>query len=827
MFKPVFSATYNPKKTAILSTVLNAYVFGFDFMSCKGFKRLFLLISLVVITGFCKPVLAEERVVRVGVFDFPPAIYQDESGQFTGMFVDLLEEVARRENIRFEYVFGSWKEGLDRIRSGEIDLMTSVAFTDERATYMDYAKTPLLTVWAELYVHKNTDFNSENIIRWLNGKDVAVMQNDFNGASFKSMIRRFNSHCEYLEVRDFKSVLAAVSAGEADAGVISVLAAAVDVPDYEVKATGLVFNPFDIYLTVPKGQQAELLTILDSYLGRWREQSDSPYYAAHDKWFHEHVRKVEVAPSWLPLVGWLVLAGFLFFLFFVFVLRRQVSRATAHLLAGEAHFRKAVSEAPIPIMLYNDNGDILALSRAWLAGSHYDATTLKAVEDWVKRAFPAESEHFLAEMQRVFKESEHTFANDAVIRCHDGSERIWAFQYQALGYIPGGDRIALCIAVDETDRILREQELRKSEERFRLLFEQMISGFALHEIITDADNSPVDYRFLLVNKAFEELTGLSAEDVIGKTVKDVMPDIEDYWLERYAKVAITGKPCEFDSYASALQKHFMVRAYSHRAGQFATIFTDMTERKRIERERQDVIKQLEAKNEELERIAYTISHDLKSPLVTVSGFAGQLETDLKTGKLETALVDVGYIKAAAAKMKNLITELLDYTRLGYVDEKRVPVLLSDIIAEVLEPFMGDIAKLSFEVVRPRSDVLLHAVPGRMVELWQNLVDNAIKYRAEKGPRCLEIGFEGSGPSTEFYIRDNGVGFDEAYREKIFKIFEKLDPEVEGTGIGLAIVKRIVNVNEGMIWVEQYDQWTCFRFTLPLAFQGEQMEETHE
>ncbi|NMB19377.1 MAG: diguanylate cyclase [Firmicutes bacterium] len=135
---------------------------------------------------------------------------------------------------------------------------------------------------------------------------------------------------------------------------------------------------------------------------------------------------------------------------------------------------------------------------------------------------------------------------------------------------------------DVSEDYRQREKLRKSEERFRTLMETSINAIALHELITDSENRPIDYRFLEVNRAFEELTGLSAQELVGKTVLEVLPGTEKTWIETYGQIAQSGIPQQVEDFSQELGKHFIVRAYSPRRGQFVTVFDDITERKEME-----------------------------------------------------------------------------------------------------------------------------------------------------------------------------------------------------------------------------------------------------
>ncbi len=167
------------------------------------------------------------------------------------------------------------------------------------------------------------------------------------------------------------------------------------------------------------------------------------------------------------------------------------------------------------------------------------------------------------------------------------------------------DGEAMCVAfvVDVTDRKRSEKTLRESERGYRMLFEQMLDGCAVHETILDGEGRPVDYRFLSVNPAFESMTGLRAADLVGRTAREVLPALEPSWIQRYGQVALTGEPALFDDYACELQKHFHVTAFRPAPNQFACIFADVTDRVRTEaalRQTADDIERVNALTADLE-----------------------------------------------------------------------------------------------------------------------------------------------------------------------------------------------------------------------------------
>ena len=245
------------------------------------------------------------------------------------------------------------------------------------------------------------------------------------------------------------------------------------------------------------------------------------------------------------------------------------------------------------------------------------------------------------------------------------------------------------------------------------------------------------------------------------------------------------------------------------------VLSDITEGRLAEEEILQKTVALQEINDELTRFSFSVSHDLKSPLVTIQTFLGHLGQDL--GSHKTALIekDLGYIRNAADQMTKLLDELLELSRVGRVANSPVEIPLQKVVNEALDLVAGRIVERGVTVSVTAEQVHLIGDHPRLVEVFQNLVDNAVKYMGDQAAPRIEIGVDGSGGETVLFVRDNGIGIEPLHQPKLFKLCGKLDPSSEGSGFGLALVKRIVEVHGGRIWVESTGsgQGATFRFTL--------------
>ena len=246
-----------------------------------------------------------------------------------------------------------------------------------------------------------------------------------------------------------------------------------------------------------------------------------------------------------------------------------------------------------------------------------------------------------------------------------------------------------------------------------------------------------------------------------------------------------------------------------RAGLYNALQNELTDRKKL-------ISELEANNAELERFTYTVSHDLRNPLVTIKGFLGMLGKDLQDGRKDRISSDFQRIENAANKMHTLLTNLLELSRIGRILNPLEEVDLVKLTQDSIETLDARIRSKNVTVNVSPNLPIVYGDRIRLREVLENLIDNAAKYAGDQSKPVIEIGTRNQEGEQVIFVRDNGIGIEPQYQTRIFGLFDKLDPISEGTGVGLALIKRIIETHGGKIWVESdgLGRGSTFCFTIP-------------
>jgi len=638
------------------------------------------------------------------------------------------------------------------------------------------------------------------------------------------------------------------------------------------------------------------------------------------------------------------------------------------------HFIESILNAePGTVYIYDlqENRNVF-INRDWLIHYGYSIEETQGTENFLATLIHPEDLPMILEYHNQIRAAgldQNSFEIEYRVHKKDGTWR-WVHSRDTVFLRNAADQAIQILGIlhDVTESKQALNALAESEQKYRQLFENMTSGFAVHRMIYDEQGKPVDYRYLEINPAFEKLTGVPVNVLLGKTLKDIMPDTEEYWIEKFGHVARTGEPLAYTNFSRELGKYYDTYAFSPAKDIFAVIFNDITEkvkaqedmvksqnrlqaffnqsldgffflmfdepmewndaidkeqtlqhifntqrytevndsmleqygitreqflqstsrdffkhdptqglhlrrelfnnghlhletherktdgtpvwfegdyaclyddqkrmigffgiqrditeRKKAEDEIQKLneelneqVAQLEAKNTELTQFTYTVSHDLKSPLVTINGFLGYLEQDAESGNLQRLKHDSVRIREAVNKMHALLTELLELSRIGRMMNTPEDIPFADIVNDALEIVHGRLASRAVSIHTPPSLPIVHGDRQRLTEVLQNLIDNSAKYMGDQPDPRIEIGQQGAEHGRLIlFVKDNGMGIDPAFHERIFGLFNKLDSTSEGTGIGLALVKKIIEVHGGRIWVEsEPGKGSTFYFTLP-------------
>lgn len=479
---------------------------------------------------------------------------------------------------------------------------------------------------------------------------------------------------------------------------------------------------------------------------------------------------------------------------------------------GEQRFRRIFHASPIAIAISNfDDGRLLDANEAYwkltgFSSAHDVGRTTVDMGIWDD---VSQREKFIArlEKKRSLQNPAYEFINE------QGEQKVTAAYYELIDF--GNKPAILSLFLDITDQKLAQDALFRNESRMRAMFD------AIPDMLFELNRDGTILQFV-PSAQFEPL--VPPAEFLGKKVGEVVPSVAEQTTFAIARALESGQVNAFEYQLTQGEevKIFEARIAAVDAETVIAMIRDVSLIKWISAEREKLITELEAKNAELERFVYTVSHDLKSPLVTIVGFLGYLEEDIRRGNMEDLRKDVERIYLAAYKMQDLLKDLLELSRIGRTMNPPQTISFEELVKEALELTEG---RLQEHGVRASIQPNLPMIRGdhkRLLELTQNLIDNAAKYMGDQAEPKIEIGHDGyENEKPILFVRDNGMGIAPEYFERIFGLFNKLNPNSEGTGVGLALARRIVEFHGGRLWVEsELGKGSTFYFTLPPASEAD-------
>jgi PAS domain S-box-containing protein len=499
-------------------------------------------------------------------------------------------------------------------------------------------------------------------------------------------------------------------------------------------------------------------------------------------------------------------------------------QAEENLTASEARYRYMFEQNPVPMLIYDlQTRDLLAVNDAFIISYGYTASEAKSLS-----------------LLDLYPESEKQSINELISHLHgiayagewhhlkkDGS--LITVEAYSHAFIYEGREARIAVVTDISERKMTEEALRERERQISLIYDTV--GDTIFNVKVEHDDT---YCFSSVNKRFLSTTGLPINQIVGRRVQDIIPEPSlSLVLAHYAEAIREKKIVRWEETSEYPTGRLVgevsiapVFDDSEKCVSLVGSVHDITDRKKAEAEIRHLnddlerrvaqrTAQLEAINNELEAFSYSVSHDLRAPLRHASGYVDLLLKRCKSDLTEKGQHYLASIADSVHQMGMLIDDLLQFSRTGRTELLQSFNDMKEIVEEVIVPLHHETSTRTIEwVIGPLPKVFCDRMMLKLV--WSNLLGNAVKFTRTRSVARIEIGYMEENNEFVFFVRDNGVGFDMQYAQKLFGVFQRLHTieEFEGTGIGLANVHRIIAKHGGRTWAAaELDKGATFYFTL--------------
>jgi PAS domain S-box-containing protein len=674
------------KINILLIAIFTFYGRNYGDRVCRLSSALILLFSLfpLIING-------QSRDIRIGVYQNEPKIFMDKEGRGSGLFIELLSEIAVRENWNLIYIPCEWSECLDSLESGNIDLMPDVAYDFERDSLFDFHKIPVIESWSRIYVSPKSGITK---ISDLDGKRIAVLKGSVQQTVFEQLMTGFGYKISQIPAGSFEEAFSMVENDSADAAAANHLFGDYFYQKFKLQKTTIDFHPSKLYFAVGKKRNTDLLEIIDQTLNDWIPKPGSSYYTTLGHWTEKE--PFYRIPQHIILIISVILGLLIIALTMVHLLRRRVRIRTKHLkqahmelLESEQRYQTLTRISPVGIFHTDSKGSITYVNPKWCEISGLSFNQALA-DGWLNAVHPDDRQKLISE----WKESAHL--------PHDS---------------------------------LSDYRFVRSDGTITWVMEQVAAEL-------NSGNKIIGFVGVI--------TDITGRKLYEEKIQRLNTDLEQRVEERTA--------------------------------------------------------QLQAANKELESFSYSVSHDLRAPLRAISGFSAIIDRRHRAGLDEEGRHYLDNIIQGADRMKRLIEDLLSYARLGQKGVRMESIPLNNLLNEIKINMNSRLTELKGKLEIQQNIPLVKGNQTLLSQVFTNLLENAFTYFNPVTPPRVVISYYTENSHVVIRVSDNGIGIPQESRETIFKIFQRLHSEKEypGTGIGLATVKKSVELLGGSIWVESMD-----------------------
>ena len=518
-------------------------------------------------------------------------------------------------------------------------------------------------------------------------------------------------------------------------------------------------------------------------------------------------------------------------------------RAEIEVRASEQEFRSLAEAMPQIVWAARADGWNIYFNQQWV---DYTGMTLEESygHGWNTPFHPDDKRRAWEAWQRATQCNER-YSLECRLRRADGAYRWWLVRgvpmlgangeiLKWFGTCTDIEELKHAEAALQEGNVLLEQrvaertaELRESEKKYRNLFQNMAEEVHFWELVRDEHGTIKTWRLVDANPAALKTWGKSLGEIQGKSTDEIFgAGAEEHYMPVVRKIMTEGAPHSFEDYFPHIDKHFRFTSVPLGDDYFITTGADITgivraqdEIRKLNAELEDRIRlrtaELQISNQELEAFCYSVSHDLRAPLRGINGFSKALMEDYADKLDATGMDFLERIGVGCQRMAQLIDDLLKLSRLSRSEMRRQPVNLSNLAREVADDLQATEPDRTVEFQIPEG-VTSVGDPDLLRVALSNLLGNAWKFTGKRPDGLIEFGVRRPENDSIYFVRDNGSGFDMAHTDKLFQPFQRLHgmKEFPGTGIGLAIVGRVIRRHGGRIWAEAAPgQGATFHFTL--------------
>jgi len=779
-------------------------------------------ICLIVFLTFpCISTADKPLTIKVGVYENIPKIFTNENGTITGFWPELLRHIAAKENWQIEWISGTWSQGLERLKNGQINIMPDTGWTEPRSRKYDFSRETILVSWSRLYVPEGSEIKS---IIDLDGKTIAGLKGSFNlegPEGIKEIIHKFHLIVNIKELENYEQIFKALDKGEIDAGVTNKDFGNRHEDEYAVERTAIIFQPAKMQFSFTKDHKLTpfLMEKIDDNIKKFKTDKNSIYYQALEKYIGGRQREtfIEIIPPWAKIAFAIACGAILFLAAVGIVCRIQVQRRTVELQKSEKKYRTLIDDSPDLRYRTDIDGKIIFISSSVHKLSGYttqEAIGIKMTEEVY--VFPDQGEVFFS----ILKEKGFITEFEAQLKRKDGSIW-WASTNARLIKDQNGNFLSVeGVTRDITDRKLAEKALQQSEERYRKYFEEDLSGAYIAE---------PDGRLIACNQEYKKIFKFdSTQHALHMPINELYENPGERL--RFLELIKTEK--RLKNYEPKLKtvNGVPVNVVENASGVFDKegnlqhirgFLLDVTEQRKLEAQL------LQAqKMEAVGTLAGGIAHDFNNILSGIFGYSQLAITNID--KPAKAKENISKIITGAQRAAALVQQILTFSKKSEYQKRPLPIYTTlDEALQLLRSTLPATIKIKKEL---HSRAMALADPTKIHQVIMNLCTNAYHAMGKTGgvmtisltdmkiskPKTMKNKIIPLGDYLMLEISDTGHGMDERTLEKAFDPYFTTKHLGKGTGLGLAIVTAIVEEHEGFLEVySELNKGTNFYIYLPI------------